>query len=451
MTDKSFLTGSVLLPQKFIKSIEKVNQAREVVWLKRGILLYFLLLIFEGALRKWFLPGLSNILLVIRDPIALCLIALAWSKGLLRPNLYLTGVVLIGLTGFFTALFFCHGNLFIALYGARILLLQFPLIFVIGSVYSRDDVIKMGRLILLLSIPMAMLITVQFYSPQSAWVNKGLGDSLEGAGFSGALGYFRPPATFSFITGTTQFFGLVTCFIFYFWLHSKNINRIVLLLATVGLLAAIPFSISRTLFYQVMVTFLFTVMAVSRKPKHLTRFIIAGLLAVVFFIFLSNTSFFKTPIEAFTARFTGATEYEGGLKGTLVDRYLGGLINPISGTSESPFFGYGLGIGTNVGGSLLTGNRAMVIYAEDEWARLIGELGPLLGLGFIFFRISFSIKLAWEAYKKVMKGDLLPWILLSFCLLMIPQGQWGQPTALGFSVIIGGLTLASFKGKQTAS
>ena len=35
--------------------------------LKRLIWVYFILLVFEGALRKWFLPGLSTPLLIVRD------------------------------------------------------------------------------------------------------------------------------------------------------------------------------------------------------------------------------------------------------------------------------------------------------------------------------------------------------------------------------------------------
>jgi hypothetical protein len=40
---------------------------------------------------------------------------------------------------------------------------------------------------------------------------------------------------------------------------------------------------------------------------------------------------------------------------------------------------------------------------------------------------------------------LLPWILLSLFLTNIPQGQWGQPTSLGFSIVIGGFTIAALK------
>jgi len=41
-------------------------------------------------------------------------------------------------------------------------------------------------------------------------------------------------------------------------------------------------------------------------------------------------------------------------------------------------------------------------------------------------------------------GDFLPWILTSYCFLTVPQGQWAQPTTLGFSVFVAGLTIAAF-------
>ena len=49
---------------------------RQLLWI------YFWLLIFEGALRKWILPGLSNPLLLVRDPVAL--LALWWGSPLLN-------------------------------------------------------------------------------------------------------------------------------------------------------------------------------------------------------------------------------------------------------------------------------------------------------------------------------------------------------------------------------
>jgi len=42
-------------------------------------------------------------------------------------------------------------------------------------------------------------------------------------------------------------------------------------------------------------------------------------------------------------------------------------------------------------------------------------------------------------------------MLLSFALLIIPQGQWAQPTSLGFSTLIGGLMIACFNGGTQAT
>ncbi|RYY07953.1 MAG: hypothetical protein EOP43_01695 [Sphingobacteriaceae bacterium] len=410
--------------------------------LKTGIWLYFLLLIFEGALRKWFLPGLATPLLIIRDPIAIWLVIKCWQRGLLPSSIYLNGMVIIGIISVFIAIFLGHGNLFVALYGARILIFHFPLIFVIGKIFNRDDIIKIGVATLWITVPMAVLIMLQFYSPQSAWVNRGVGGDMAGAGYDGAMGFFRPPATFSFTTGTTSYFSYAACFVFYFWFDLKKINKLILIAATLGLFIAIPLSISRGLFFQVGVTLIFLIIAVSRKPKYFGKLIVALIGGITILLILSQLSMFKTATEAFTSRFTNASTTEGGLKGTLGKRAVGGLIGSITSSADQPIFGYGIGMGTNVGGMLLSGSRNFLI-AEGEWGREVGELGPILGLGVIFIRIGLAINIALMCYKKLSIDDILPWLLLSYGLQNVAEGNWAQPTYLGFCVIMGGFILAS--------
>lgn len=416
--------------------------------LKKGIWLYFFLLIFEGALRKWILPGLATPLLVVRDPLALWLVYTTWRRNLLPANGYLTGMVIVGVFGIFTAVLLGHGSLAVAIYGARILLIHFPLMFVIGRIFTLEDVKEMGKVTLWIAIPMAVLIALQFYSPQSAWVNRGVGGDTEGAGFNGgAFGYFRPPGTFSFTTGNTLFFSFAACFILYFWLNPNGINRLVLIAATAGLLASIPLSISRSLLFQVLISVLFVMIASVRKPKYLKAMLLATMGIIVALAVLSNTEFFQTATKAFTARFEMASDTEGGLKGTLVDRFLGGMLGAISDSTKQPFFGYGIGMGTNVGSKLLTGETAFLI-AEGEWGRLVGEMGALLGIIVILLRIGFVAKLGIASYQQILQNNLLPWILLSFGILTITQGQWAQPTALGFSTLIGGLIIAALRDPQ---
>ncbi|MDT0650420.1 hypothetical protein [Autumnicola edwardsiae] len=416
-------------------------------YLKFGIWAYFLLLIFEGALRKWGIPALSAPLLVVRDPVAIWLLYTAWRKDFFPFSIYPAVMIALGTIGISTTLIFGHGNLPVALFGARILLVHFPLMFVIGNVFNREDVVKLGKVVLLLSIPLVILTAMQFYSPQSAFVNRGVGGDVEGSGFSGAMGFFRPSGTFSFTTGNSMFFSLVACFVLFFWVSKDQINKVLLIAATLAVLASIPLSISRSLFFSIAVAIIFTGLAISRNPQYLSRIFTAAVFMVLLLTILSQTTFFQTATEAFMARFESASNIEGGVASSLLERYFGGMISAVSGNNNLPFFGYGLGLGTNAGSALLTGERSFLI-AEGEWARLIGEMGFVMGIFVILLRLIFCADISLRSYRSLKYNNLLPWVLLSLALIIIPQGQWAQPTSLGFSTLIGGLVLGALKIPQ---
>ncbi|MEL6943950.1 MAG: hypothetical protein AAFO82_14910, partial [Bacteroidota bacterium] len=159
---------------------------------------------------------------------------------------------------------------------------------------------------------------------------------------------------------------------------------------------------------------------------------------------LLQFDFFQTGIEAFTTRFENANQEEGGVSKVIGNRFLGGLFSAISDAGEQPFWGYGVGMGSNVGSMLLTGEKAFLI-AEGEWARIVGEMGPLLGLALIFMRLSLGIDVFINSIQSLVNGDFLPWILMSFVFLEIAIAGWSQATSLGFSIITTGLVLASFR------
>lgn len=434
-----------------VKSFLKVNKNERLKnphqILKNWIWLYFFLWVFEGAFRKWFLPALSTPLLLIRDPIVLLLMILAIRRGLLKINIYYSGMLILGVVSIITAIFFGHGNILVALYGARTMLLYFPLIFIIGRVFDKEDVIKMGRIVLWISIPMTVLLVLQFYSPQTAWVNRGVGGDESGAGFGGAMGFFRPPGTFSFTNGTTCFYSFVAPFVIYFWLSQKNISRTILLAATVGLIISVPISISRALFLQVALSVFFLAVAVSRKPKYLGRIMLATVVLVVALALFSNIGFFKTATDAFTSRFDNANETEGGLvQGTIGNRFFGSLVTGVTSSTDS-ILGYGVGSGTSVGASLLDYD-GIVMQADFEWIRDILELG-VLGLFLIAFRVGLATKIGLASYRKMKKNEILSWLLMSVGFFTLVQGIWAQPTSLGFCSLITGLWLAALKNRDT--
>ncbi|SIS42710.1 hypothetical protein SAMN05421766_101880 [Zobellia uliginosa] len=418
--------------------------------LKKAIWLYFFLLIFEGALRKWFLPSLSDALLVVRDPLAIWILYYSWKHKILKKNIFLISMFGLGSLGIITALLFGHSNIFVALFGARIYLLHFPLIFIIGGVFNERDVINLGRIMIYLAIPMTILIALQFYSPQSAWVNRGVGGNLEGAGFAGAMGYFRPPGTFSFTMGTTLFYSFLAVYIFYFWFSKAKINNLLLTLSTFCLIASIPLAISRALFYSICLTFLFVLFSLIFNREKLQKLLLVTGVLIVFGALLSNFEFFSTPLDVIVKRFEQANEVEGGVSNSLVDRIFGYMFRGFVESRDVPFFGYGIGMGTNVGSQLMTGDRKFLI-AEMEYGRIIGEMGLVMGSGIILVRLLFAIKLSLISFKSLKDGNLLPWLLLSVGLLILIQGQWASTMNLGFTVVIIGLAQALLKDENIST
>lgn len=434
-------------------NLNKLTKDEPYALYRKAIWIYIFLLIFEGALRKWFLPSLATPLLVIRDPIAIWLTLIGISKGWLN-NSYAKAMMVASSISFLLTLLIGHQNLYVALFGWRIYFFHFPMIFVMGKILSREDILKIGQFFLWISIPMTILIFIQFHSPQTAWVNIGVGG--EGtAGFSGAIGYMRPPGTFSFVAGYTSFQAVVGCYLLYFLLMNNSLpkeyqfSKIVLIFLAGCYLLSIPTSISRSHFFQTGVFLIFLFIAAMRKNKLKSRLLKFAIIAVVAGAILYLSGIGGTSVEAFTARFESASESEGGVEGTLGNRYIGGFINSLI-NFNIPVFGYGIGLGTNAGSKILGGDMwSFGFNGEVEWGRIIGECGMLLGLIIIGIRLFFSLDIWKRAYNLlVRKYDLLPWMLSAGMMLTVPQGQWAIPTNLGFCILFGGLTLAAVNSKK---
>jgi hypothetical protein len=425
-------------------SLSLAQQKARAGTLIYAIYIYFFLLIFEGALRKWVLPGFSDFILLIRDPLAIYILYAAWKSRVSYLNTYVLIIGVVSLIAFYTAMLLGHGNLFIALYGLRITLIHFPLIFIIGAVLMKEDVDRIARWMIILCIPMLILIIVQFYSPQTAWINKGVGDSLGGGGFSGALGYFRPPGTFSFTNGLVLFFTLCSSFIFWSFTHDVKLPVWVIYTALVCLFLSIPFSISRTLLFGILITVFFYLLSSFKYWLTFLYVIVTMILMITFINIIGNFEFLETGIEVFKERFNSANESEGGLEEVILNRYLGGLGRALASAEDYPFWGLGLGQGTNAGSQLSTG-RINFIISEGEWGRILGEIGPLLGLVFILTRVILGMNMLFKSYRHFVQGNMLPWLMIGNLLFYISQGQWAQPTSLGFSVFFSGLLLASMK------
>ncbi len=414
---------------------QNTKQVKYLIWV------YFYLLIFEGALRKWFLPSLATPLLLVREPIALVLIYLSFKSKIYTNPISVLIVWLTTIASFFLTIYAGHGNLLVDIYGLRIFLIHYPIIFIVAHYFKKEDVLQIGKAILWINIGMTLLVAIQFFSPQTAWVNRGIGGE-EGSGFSGSGSFFRVPGTFSFTNGLSMFYGFVGVFVFYFWLEREFImkNKFLLITSSIALIAAVPLSISRTVLFQLIVSFVFLMVYSLRQPKLIVRLLIGLTVFGLIICVLNYFPFFKIATIAFSDRFQSANKIEGGVESVFIDRFLGGMWGAITNQNTS-LVGLGLGMGTNAGAKLMSAKGFLI--SEGEWGRLIGEMGIFLGMIIILVRCGLTLSILKKSWVLLNNKEPLAWLLLSTCGLLLLQGQWAQPTSLGFSVFGAGINLAA--------
>lgn len=421
-------------------------------WLRQLLWLYFLLLIFEGALRRWFLPALSTPLLLVRDPIALLAVIWAWPLLRRRPwRSWLNPLFMITPLAFLLAITVGHGDIPTALYGCRVLVLQLPLIFVYASVFNRDDVIRLAWVMITLSIPMTILIAAQSNLPETHLLNVGPG-GVGTAVFEGVSGRFRPPGTFAFVNGVTLFFTLAIAsfFVVLYGAPIRKRGQFFCVIAGIALVVAVPVSISRALlagYLQVIAT-LIAALLLSRSRIVP---VLSGLFAIVLAILIAmSTPAFQQSSDAFVARWELASSFESQNTdsaissgfGVFESRVLGVFLNPLANLESTPLIGQGIGIGSNVGAVRLSSGFAFLV-GEGSWEVTLGELGLPLGLIFLLWRVLLSVWILRLTLRSASLGNRLPLILLGSSFLTIFIGQISQPTGLGFMVLSTGLTLAA--------
>ena len=108
-----------------------------------------------------------------------------------------------------------------------------------------------------------------------------------------------------------------------------------------------------------------------------------------------------------TERFATDTAAAGEDTSGMVNRYAGTLMNPVASSGDTPFFGHGLGTGTNVAATLAWGHRGW-IGPEDEWGRIFFESGPIFGMLVVLYRVALTLVVGKSAYDAMRRDNVLP-------------------------------------------
>jgi hypothetical protein len=345
------------------------------------------LLVFEGAIRKWLLPGSQDLVYFAKDALFLGAYVGFLRSGSRRwplpqaPMLYAALVASVVL-GMFQVLNPMLPNVLVGVLGFKSYFLYVPLLFVVPAVF-RDDAelaLFLKRYVLII-FPVVLLSVAQFFSPAGSVLNT-YAQPTESNAIStfGSSNFVRTTGTFSYISGYTSYLLATTILILMIltttrWRFKGNL---VTFAALGAVMLGIMMSGSRGPVFLLALAFpIYWWLGVVRE-KQGGQTVIRLLLGVGLLV-AGLTSAGDQAVTAFSQR---ASSHED-----LSYRVTYPFTSPVHMLSYSGLFGFGIGA-THQAASALTGgveNPSLInITPEAESGRVMLEIGPV-GFFFVYF------------------------------------------------------------------
>ena len=356
------------------------------------------LLICEGAIRKWLLPGSQDLIYFAKDVLLLG-VYLGFFRDLPRlrqrirqpaqPILY--GVLgfgaLFGLLQIFNPTL---PNLLVGIFGFKAYFFYAPLLFVVPAAFADDaEIYRFLRRYALLALPVGALAVSQFFSSAGSVLNTYARSSEDAyVATFGSSTYVRVTATFSFITGYTAY--LIATVILILALLGTGRWRLrghLLIFAALGMtLLGMLMTGSRApvLIVVLLFPFYWWLGVIRERGGSATfgRLLIA--LALVGGV-LATTS--PEAIDAFRGRAAGVSDMPGRVSSPLLSPY---LLLP-----EVGLLGFGIGATHQTAATLAPGvvpySWMHGLIVEVESGRVMLELGPIGFLLVYFARIYLAL------------------------------------------------------------
>ena len=410
------------------------------------VVLYVMYLL-EGALRKWVLPELSEVLYFIRDPIALALYVWCWTKGLIWRHWI--GTLWIGL-GIATSLIglvqYLEKDLSFIAYAlaVRSYWLYMPLIIVLPCVFDTGKMASFLRSHALVMIPYAILIAIQYEGEATSYLNIGATPEEGAAIFVGERG--RPYGMFQYYV--LNVFFVATSFALL--IAGRKYNEITLWSVVLGGCSIIAHAVAISLTGSRRIWVLFAAMVAGMVIAALIgRRKMGGAIAVTS-ISMGAIALIFFGSEQLAMELLRRVDEAGGVEEGIVSRSAWEALGFGQAMMEAPMFGHGLGIGTTTVVRVL--DLPIFWLGEAEVERVIFELGPIIGLGYLIARWVFGAWLVCRAMSLARhgRGEAVSAAVLTFVLL---QNSWlSYSTVVGFQIwFLAGVTIALLRMGEAQS
>ncbi len=143
---------------------------------RRSVKVVFLIVVLEGALRKWIIPQANELIYFLKDFVLIGAYLRYFLSDRERRPIYLDAisglVVLISLWCAYEMFNPALGSPIVGVFGFKIYLLYVPLIWMIPTLFRFEEELQIFlRNHLTLIIPVGLLGLVQYVSPKTSWIN----------------------------------------------------------------------------------------------------------------------------------------------------------------------------------------------------------------------------------------------------------------------------------------
>jgi hypothetical protein len=382
------------------------------------------LIVAQGALRKWVLPGASTPLYVAKDVTLLAALFLFGIRHRLRLTTPLRHTLLPVLWGGFAFVTILQAfnltvpSVAVGLLGIKSYLLYTVLLFLFPLALER--IARPERVLLALSLglilPVLLLGMYQYSQPVGSWINQYVADDAQAAG---VLSRPRITGPFSYISGMGSFLIFSLFFSLGLFLAGLRFQRRFYQFLGGGLLVlaliVAPMNGSRSVVLGLLVPLPFVLYAILKSRRGVVVGFALMFLTVTGAFVASESPWLTQGWEVIEHRMETASDQDTRIQTMLLDPFkkigVGGII------------GYGAGT-THPGASVLSSSGRLQIdgvYYEGEYGRVLIELG-IFGA---FFFLALKVWLVWTAWQALQRSRSA-WTtflsVLSFSMLFLHLG-----------------------------
>lgn len=387
---------------------------------RRAIKIVFLLLVIEGALRKWVFPQANEMIYFLKDLVLLGGYFNFYGFSSADKKLIPKGVIINFLI--FIAFGWCIFQIFnpslgsplIGIFGLRAYLIYIPLIWMVSALFqSEEELYKFLRSHLLLTIPVGIIGIAQFFSPASSFINKYSNEEAQAVVTFGVSAAVRITGTFSYISGYGIY--LIVCFGLLLPMLPVKQPQLWRWISIIELFLVIINSFmtgSRgTIFAEALLIGCYLAAKGLTTPASALR-LIKQLILPILIIVLAGSIWFRPAITAFWLRTTSNQDVSG--------RISSSFLEPFDFIKYKQLDGYGTGATHQATPIIrkvldLPSGEVIPTYYEAEMGRIALELGPI---GFLFWygmRVSLMIAL-WLTFWKLERPFLRHLALTAFLI-----------------------------------